>query len=686
MKSGFDRFSRSKNALLAFDPGYQSLRSASRGTLSVVLSFFLLSALARHWHQPPTLAFLGVLIALMASLVVNDTTTEQQKKTFLLLPLPACLGLITSICLSSMPQLRLVVFLCFTFFAVYLRRFGTRWLGLGFIAFFGYFAPLFFPIQIETAPWVVGTVVIVTGISYVVRFWLIPNRPRPLLKLYLKAFELRLNSVLKSLSKGLDAVALANESSRSSTLETNRELVRRSVIRLNELILTIEQFLEVHDSHSLKSDSELLQMALFERELSVRQLLDSTLALVTAENVPSAVLSEAAMVLQPFPINNARLEAFKNQVKASPREIQSAVTHFCDSLAQMMKEAAHPFATDVSMANVIEQVEQEKTGSPPSAAVKSNRLDSSTRQAIQVTLATALASLIGLMISHDRWYWASITAFVVFAGATRGDTLMRAFWRIVGTTAGLIFGFLMAYLLSGHHGFEWGFVILCIFLGIFGARMIFGFWTAAVFSLMLAVLYDILGMLNLNILVLRLEETIVGALAGAIVSAFVFPTSTRKSFQTAMAKLFRSMSEVVQLLPLPSAPSNSKKTLVRQLRSMDRDLLAIRTTASPIVGKISLMKQGGIPGALYDVSVLAHYIRHLATFKGSMDSLSQEKIRSNCLHLTQEISQRAVQFESGETNQTKKAFQFEKSSDSKLTHLFERIEQVLLNLDQRKIE
>jgi uncharacterized membrane protein YccC len=41
-----------------------------------------------------------------------------------------------------------------------------------------------------------------------------------------------------------------------------------------------------------------------------------------------------------------------------------------------------------------------------------------TRQAVQVGIAASLAIVVGELVSPARWYWAVLTAFLVFAGTS----------------------------------------------------------------------------------------------------------------------------------------------------------------------------------------------------------------------------------------------------------------------------
>lgn len=73
-----------------------------------------------------------------------------------------------------------------------------------------------------------------------------------------------------------------------------------------------------------------------------------------------------------------------------------------------------------------------------------------TRQAFQATAACAFAMTAGQFLSHERWYWAVGTAWWIFVNtASRGETLVRGFRRLVGTVTGIAAGLLIAVPLHG---------------------------------------------------------------------------------------------------------------------------------------------------------------------------------------------------------------------------------------------
>ncbi|MBX2987727.1 MAG: FUSC family protein [Bdellovibrionaceae bacterium] len=650
--------------ILAVDPGYQGLRNAFRGTLTIVIAFLLLSFLARHWQQPATLAFVGVLIAMMSSMVVNDPTLRGQKITLLLLVFPGSLGPVLSIWLSEHPNWRLGVFFAITFCAVCLRRFGPRATALGFILFMSYFTPLFFPLSTDAIPWVLGSVAMALALSFAMRFWIFPDPPEKLLSLFLRGFQEQTEDVLRLLSEGLRDPGRDEHFTRK---------IRGHMERITTLILSIEQFLNTTASRRLRSGAEALQMSLFERDLNLRRLLEATSALLKnpRPEFPSrpalAQAVDLALAGKPLPPGSFHHEAVRD---------------FISVLEQVSMNRRQPLVDPKAFEQVVQEIQEEKK-TPLASSTSWTSLHLTTKQAIQATLATALASFLGTAISPQRWYWASLTAFVVFAGASRGETLTRAFLRILGTFAGLVMGFLIAYGLAGHPRLEWSAVILFIFLGLWGARFAFGFFSALAFTLMLSVLFDLMGQLTSAILILRLEETALGAVVGALISAVILPTSTRSTVRAAMAKLFRTMGDVLQDLPIATPDLSARRKLVRALRNMDRDLQAVRTSSLPIVQRWSLMKKGHLPAALHDLSTLSHYLRHLAMNSLPLDETDFRKTKESCLRLAQQFREQAQRLES---DQTKHAPNPEVVVEKDVeNHFLSRCQQVLAEFSKRRI-
>ena len=149
-----------------------------------------------------------------------------------------------------------------------------------------------------------------------------------------------------------------------------------------------------------------------------------------------------------------------------------------------------------------------------------------TRQAIQATVACAFALGAGQMLSEDRWYWAVGTVWWIFVNtASRGETLVRGFRRVLGTVAGIAAGLLIAIPLHSAPAPTAAIVAVCVF-GIFYTAAVSYSWMMFFVTVMAGLLYGLLGVLHPGLLALRFEETAVGALGAALAVALVLPITT----------------------------------------------------------------------------------------------------------------------------------------------------------------
>ncbi|MER5713689.1 FUSC family protein [Streptomyces sp. NPDC002132] len=149
-----------------------------------------------------------------------------------------------------------------------------------------------------------------------------------------------------------------------------------------------------------------------------------------------------------------------------------------------------------------------------------------TRQAFQVTAASTLALLVGQLVSEERWYWAVGAAWWIFVNtASRGETLVRGFRRIFGTVIGAVVGLLVAAPLHGAPAPTAALIAVCVF-GIFYTAPVSYSWMMLAVTVMVSLLYGLLGVLEPSLLGLRLAETGVGALCAALAVVLVLPVTT----------------------------------------------------------------------------------------------------------------------------------------------------------------
>ncbi|MFB6597156.1 FUSC family protein [Streptomyces diastaticus] len=149
-----------------------------------------------------------------------------------------------------------------------------------------------------------------------------------------------------------------------------------------------------------------------------------------------------------------------------------------------------------------------------------------TRQAVQATVAGGLALAAGQALSHERWYWAVGTVWWIFVNtASRGETLVRGFRRVLGTAAGVVAGLGVAVPLHGEPAAAAVLVALCV-AGIFYVAAVSYSWMIFFVTVLVGVLYGTLGTVDSGLLALRLLETLAGAAGAALAVLLVLPVTT----------------------------------------------------------------------------------------------------------------------------------------------------------------
>ncbi|WP_371600914.1 FUSC family protein [Streptomyces sp. NBC_00564] len=149
-----------------------------------------------------------------------------------------------------------------------------------------------------------------------------------------------------------------------------------------------------------------------------------------------------------------------------------------------------------------------------------------TRQAFQATAACVFALVAGQALSQERWYWAVGTAWWIFVNTvSRGETLVRGFRRVLGTVVGIVVGVLVAIPLHGAPVPTAALVAVCVF-GIFYTASVSYSWMVLAVTVMAGLLYGLLGVLDPGLLVLRLEETAIGAVGATLAVILVLPVTT----------------------------------------------------------------------------------------------------------------------------------------------------------------
>ena len=220
-----------------------------------------------------------------------------------------------------------------------------------------------------------------------------------------------------------------------------------------------------------------------------------------------------------------------------------------------------------------------------------------TKQAIQVAVAASLAIVVGELVSPSRWYWAVIAAFVIFAGTnTWNETLTKGWARLIGTALGVPAGVLVAAVVSGNRTASLVLIFVCVFCSLYFLKVAYSMMTFWI-TTMLALLYGLLGEFSYGLLLLRIEETAIGAVIGVTVAILVLPTNARTAMRNDARTFLTTLADVIETSVATLFGHEVTASPTDKARQLDRDLQQFRTTAKPLAAGV-----GGISGR--------HSIRH----------------------------------------------------------------------------
>lgn len=593
-----ERYQRARTWTVGSDPGLLRLRLATRTTIALACSLLAMYVLTSAVHQPLTVALLGAVITMIAARSVNEPDPRQQRITMALLPLPAALSITAAALLTPYQWVSDVVFVVVVFLAVYVRRFGARGRALGMVAFMAYFFNLFLRAGVHELPWMILAVLVGTLCTFVMTTYLLPDRPERVLRATIRSLRARMAIVV-------DTTADVVRSGRLD--ERRRRRLRVRIARLNETALMVQDQIEDKANPAalwLGPGGDQLAPWLYDAELAVEWVAIAGIRAASEESeIPAATRVELAAALTELAWaigvpNSAGLGRAADQAQgildrqptppcephhAAVRRLALAVISAATATSEVREQIEHAVADGATTREPDDDVGGEQSEPDESRP----GLLPTTRQAIQASVAASLAIVTGDLVSPARWYWAVIAAFVVFAGTnTWGDTLTKGWQRLLGTVLGVPCGILVATLVAGDRTASLVMIFVCLFCAFYFMQLtqsLMAFWITT----MLALLYGLLGQFSFDVLLVRIEETAIGAVIGCAVAILVLPTNIgtvlRQDTRDFLAELSALIATSIATMfnhDLPESPTE-------QARQLDRKLQQVRATAKPLLAGVA---------------------------------------------------------------------------------------------------
>ncbi|MEU6355510.1 FUSC family protein [Streptomyces sp. NPDC047072] len=617
-------WARVRDRVAASDPGLLRLAAGLRtvGAIALTLAVLgLVGADVRHLVA-------GAMAAMVATFAIREKQRAAQAGT-LALALPVALA---SVSLGALLSTHRVggdlFFVALIFSAVYGRRFGDRGTALGLIGFQVYFLSLFVGATVSGLPVLYGVVGVAFLCSAVARFLLVRETPAGLLERLREAFRARLAQLVSAQLALLDA----------GPEEVDEALadVREGTARLHESALMIQGRLEEGTSDA--AVARLVQRRIADAEIAAERL---GLLLLTARSagradtltlhLPGAPAPRAGRFPdrdEAFALLRRELEALRLLVL---RPVDggggTAVAQLRNRLLGYREEEhlpdAPPAVQDVFRGigeaaravlglRIALDGPQDESDDSPATTRSREELDAedavldaddeaaeeekptglrrpTTRAAVQVAVGSSLAIVGGEFLSSQRWYWAVLTCWIVFINtASTGEILVKGYRRLLGTVLGVLAGIVLAGLVGQHTWPAFALVLLLVFAMFYTAPLSYTlmsfFVTAA-----LGLLYTLLHTYSLSVLVLRVEETALGAACGVIAAALVLPVRTDRRTNDLLVTVLDRLADVTGTA-VEQLSGGSSADLLDQSRDLDQALADLRAAVQPLTHPITPLR------------------------------------------------------------------------------------------------
>ncbi|MEU9015889.1 FUSC family protein [Streptomyces sp. NPDC048479] len=650
-------------ALASSDPGMTRLLGACNTVGAILLSLGVLAAL----HTPVPFLVLAAATALVWSFVLTAPTLREQA-TAHALGYPAALSAATVAVLLAPHRVAAdAVFVLLIFASVYIRRFGALGTAVGMNIFQLYFVAQFVPLQAGQLSLMWGTITVAFVCGAVVRFGLLSSPPDRTLGRLRRLIRACLADVVGSLF-----ALLAADASAARTEQSLKDL-HRGLARLHECSLMIQSSVELcrPPAAAARVQSRVVQADVAAERLVV-MLLRARVQGDTAHDfahrlhlpgrprlrgpgggyhpvatAPAPLAPEAVQAIACGLRSVRALVGCTRQPTPAPRSAPAPRTAAPDSSASLSFEtsealdALEDFENSVvrlwnvfgpagrdEAAHATAQTPEGRTGhgassgsaalTEPNAPEPRGLHRPTTRAALQTAAGSALATVAGELISPERWYWAVLACWMVFFNtASTGEILAKGYRRLLGTLVGVVAALGTVTLTGGEPWLAFIVVIACVFGMAFTAPWSYA---AATFFLTLAIgeLYTLLNTYSEGVLVVRIEETLLGVICGVIAALLVLPISTRtradRQLRNTLLRLQEAVRELsTRLIPRAVPTGQDSADLFATIRHLDRSLEDLRRSMSPLTHPLAPQRLRR-NNALYALGLLdtcAYHVRVL---------------------------------------------------------------------------
>ncbi|HEY1703233.1 MAG TPA: FUSC family protein [Trebonia sp.] len=564
---------------------------------------------------------LGAILAMISGFGVSMyANARSQLITMLILPLPLlatlAMGLSLHVRMLSLASMPVVLAI-----GTYCRRFGPIGFNGGVLAFMGAFLGFFIQdyVPMHDFGWLAAEIGLGTAVTIAVHLIVFYPRPAAAVRRTQRSYAARARDVAADTAELYQFILRSPGHPGPQRAE---QKLHRQLLRLNEAALLIDARLDTPSAlpagwsaaalHQLLFNAEvgLSNTARFALAIARRPLPAEAIALVgrSLEGVRDAdfdaVMDSAAAMRELLESRRPGLSWQTATDRVLLHRFATCVTEFSVALRAFRRYPdcpADPVLADTTPSGEFEpqvstfggwlpgasgvaQTASQERGGP--GLIERIRLAPYARIAIQMLIATSGAIALGDQLSGRRYYWALLAAFITFMGAhTAGEQLRKSTFRIVGTLAGVLAGALLAHLVGDRVGWQIVVVLVALFLGLYLFRVNYTFMVIGI-TVMVSQLYVEMDEFSNSLLLLRLEETALGAAVAMLTVLLIMPLRVGRVARVAAREQIAALADLadrcLDRLADPGSRSGSDLELRAAARRSDMAYQALMATVRPM--------------------------------------------------------------------------------------------------------
>lgn len=221
-------------------------------------------------------------------------------------------------------------------------------------------------------------------------------------------------------------------------------------------------------------------------------------------------------------------------------------------------------------------------------------LHHSTKDAIKLALSFSIAISLTFLFGWEKPWWSAITIIVIAVNETYGQSIKLAKQRLLGTLLGAGLALVLINFLAQE---PFLFITIYILLAGIATFMSFNLKSGYVFRMAFTVLSIVCAMGNFNdiasfnVIILRLQETILGIVVYSVVFSLVWPNTTQDYFFNLHKNVLSSLEDKVNQLSQKLSAEDAHK-LISELEQTITQIAKMKTILDlPLNGSHKLKNQ-----------------------------------------------------------------------------------------------